>query len=121
MGMPVPSRRRHARIDLTGRPGFRIEFSSPADGGTFLDLPLQDVSLAGVSFALDGTLPGLELGSAIGNVTIHLGDTHVKGEIVVCHVTARRGLPPVCGTLFYPRTDKDLHDLKAKVIELDAC
>ena len=116
----VPSRRRHARVDVADDRDYRIEFRSPYDRDTRLDLQIQDLSLAGISFALDGILPGLEVGSTVPNVTLHLGPVRARGELLVCHVTARRGQPPMCGTLFYPRTDKDLAALKNAFTALDA-
>ena len=87
---------------------YRIEFSVPDAGVEDLNLQLKDLSLGGMSFLLGETSLGLEFGTHVEKVSVHLGEDTVHGDFVVVHLTPDERGDTVCGVLFYPATDADL-------------
>jgi hypothetical protein len=85
-----------------------VEFAYPNSGGRMLRLPLIDLSVAGMAFALDEDLPLLVRGARLSPVTLRVGECRIEGSCVVKHVTRRRASGFLCGAVFYPETEQDM-------------
>lgn len=112
MSSSTPCRRHHNRLDVAGDDRFCIDFTFPGPGGVDCRMQLNDLSVGGMSFELTRDLPGLEFGTQVENVRVHMGPRMVRGDFVVVHLTPSNGDLATCGVLFYPATDGDLLTLK---------
>ena len=104
--------RRDERHDLSTDLKARVEFDYPA--GKRWRLPLVDLSVAGLAFALDEGRPTMECGSHLSEVEIHIGETEMSGDLVILHVTRESDSRTVCGALFHPASQE--HQVKLKEI-----
>lgn len=102
-------RRRQARYPLGQETPASVEFRYPdgGDGRTFR-LGVADMSASGLGFYLEETLPDLEIGTTIQDVTFRYGDQEMALDLLVLHVTQHFAGDAICGCLIYPATDGDL-------------
>jgi hypothetical protein len=116
----TPSRRRQVRYDVSDAASAFVEFAHPPPNGPHLRLSLVDIGVSGIRFAYGEELSGLEVGSSVAPVTIHIGDCQMHGELVVMHLTPVSDAIVHCGALFYPSSDEELIKLKSVVAGLAA-
>jgi len=100
------SRRAAERYAVERQDAATVEFEH---AGRRLCLPVYNLSAAGVSFASreEADFADLEAGLQLRGAVVRLGDCHIRGELLVMHVSGR-GTGRICGALFYPATDGDL-------------
>jgi hypothetical protein len=119
-GTVVQCRRSARRFVLpNGSEGF-IDFDYPKPGEHHCEMPLKDLSNAGLSFVLIHELPGLAVGRTLQGVALRVDDRVVRGDLLICHLTSDEGPGAVCGGLFYPASDPDLIRLQDLLAELTA-
>jgi hypothetical protein len=107
--------RKQRRHDVTGSGNAWVELACPETGGRPHRLPLEDVSISGLSFTFEAELSGIENGASLTDVVVHLGGCNVRGEIVVMHVTPHSETRSLCGALFYAGSDGDLLKWKSAI------
>jgi len=113
-------RRKQRRQTTSGSGSAWIEITLPRPEGLKHRFALLDVSVSGLSFAVEEPLPGLESGADLGSVLVRLGDCEIHGELVVMHVTSQGQDRRVCGALFYAATDIDLLKWRAAIAGMEA-
>ena len=107
--MPVewsPDDRSHSRLPMNG-----CATASVAWGDGSHSYPLQDLSMAGISFQVAGpTVPGwLAVGRSIERVVVTIDNHLLHGDLVPAHVSPAAGGGFHVGARFYPATEID-HD-----------
>ena len=112
-------RRSHTRFRMPDDARATVEFVHPHPGGHHCCMKLRDISASGVSFFLAGDLPGLEVGDTIDRVTINIEGYELHGDLLVMRLTPDASRGAVCGALFYPRGDRNLHALNVLLDEMD--
>lgn len=115
-------RRTHPRFPLEPERAARVEFEFPKPGCGWSDMPLRDVSQAGLSFVLTHELPGLTVGDCIAQVQVHVDGRLIRGDLLVMHLSPNASAGAVCGALFYPVEDADVLSMRdlVRVLELQA-
>jgi len=113
----IACRRTQRRHPVAPGADTRVEFEYPP--GREWNEPLVDISVSGISFALDEVAPHLDCGTNVPRVRIAVGSCVMNGDLLVMHVTATGGRA-VCGALFYPATDDDLVKLKSVIAGIEA-
>ena len=73
---------------------------------------LVDVSVAGMTFALDSG-PRLDKGAVVTNATLHIGECVVDGELLVKHSEPVRNSRADVGCLFFPTSQLGEEKLSA--------
>jgi len=112
-------RRKTRRRPARGSQEAFVEWAPPGRVGELRRLPLIDISVSGLSFALGDELPGIENGSNLSNAVIRLGECEIHGDLVVMHLTAQTDTRTICGALFYAASDQDLLKLRSAVAGMD--
>lgn len=102
-----PNRRRHPRVSFAPDSEARVVFGYPYPGSHRCVMPLRDLSASGLSFTLNLDLPGLDAGHSIAEAELVVGKKVVRGELLVMRLTPGPYTGAVCGSLFYPREDRD--------------
>jgi hypothetical protein len=97
-----------------------IGFDYPRPGEHRCEMPLKDLSNAGISFVLTHELPGIEIGETLRRVALRVNSTVVRGDLLICHLTPGEEPGAVCGGLFYPASDRDVLRLRDLLAELNA-
>jgi len=120
MSQRTLSRRRQVRYDVSQAGGATVEFSFPHPGTEPLSFSLVDIGISGLRFAFGDELAGLEVGTAISEVTIRIGPCTMKGDIVAMHLTPVSDSVVHCGALFYPESEEELAKLKGVTAGLAA-
>ena len=106
MSMPSGrSTRRDPRHPLRRGAG-SVTFLDPRDKKTRSSSSLTNISIAGLTFELDGEAAGLEPGTMLSDATVQVGDCELHGDILVKCLVASEARSQV-GGLFYPSTDED--------------
>jgi hypothetical protein len=118
MAQKAPSTRRDPRFALPGGVGF-VEFECGGSDEGRLRADLVDVSVAGVTFHLDAG-PSIEKGAILSNVSAHLGDCVVEGELLVKHREPVGRSRLEVGCLFYPSSQLDEEKWSAVIAGLQA-
>jgi hypothetical protein len=113
-------RRSQRRHTAAGTNTAAIEFSYPQPEGRRYLFPLVDLSVSGVSFVFENELSGIEGGTALSDVRIHLGDCEILGDLVVMHVTENSATQWTCGALFYAASDTDLLKWRSAIAGIEA-
>lgn len=108
-------RRKTRRHPAGGSEEACVELSTPNRRGERCRLPLMDISVSGLSFVVGDELPGIEHGSDLSDAVIHLGETEIRGDLVVMHLTSETETRTICGALFYAASDEDLIKLRSAV------
>jgi len=108
-------RRETRRHPAKGSDEACVELSTPNRIGERFRLPLIDVSISGLSFAIGDELPGIENGTDLSDAVIHLGECAIHGDLVVMHLTPQTDTRTICGALFYAASDEDLLKLRSAV------
>jgi hypothetical protein len=120
MTTTITCRRKQRRHSAGGSDRAWVELAIAGKQDAPVRLPIVDISVAGLSFAVDGSPVALENGSEIPDVRIKLAGCEIRGELVVMHVTGRDDGQTVCGALFYAATDGDLLKLRSAVAGMEA-
>ena len=117
--MPTSTRcsRRDDRHVLSPDLKARVEFDYPT--GKRWSLRIVDFSVAGLSFALDSGRPQMECGSRLSEVTVHVGEHEVSGDLAILHVTRDPDAGTVCGALFHPATQEQQAALNAIITRVN--
>jgi hypothetical protein len=97
----------------------RVSFCYPNQDGTPIDQPLVDISVSGMSFALERELPLLSRGAVIAGVLVRIGDCEMRGKLLIKHVT-RNGSDVICGAVFYPASEIDMNKLNGMIAGISA-
>ena len=114
-------RRQQRRRATSGSDSTCVEIKFPQPEGRKYELALVDVSVSGLSFALEDELPGLESGTDLADVVVRMGgDCEIHGELVVMHVTPRGSGRWLCGALFFAATDTDLIKWRSAIAGVEA-
>ena len=92
MTTKIACRRRHRRHRMAPDGGARLEFRYPQPNGLAMSVALLDLSPSGFSFSLTEELHSLEPGVSIDGVTMKLGETEIRGDILVIHINIERGV-----------------------------
>jgi hypothetical protein len=108
MTTTTANRRKSRRHSARGSEEAFVELAWPERGSERRRLPLVDISISGLSFAIGDELPGIENGSCIPHALIRFGDCEIRGELVVMHLTPQTETRTICGALFYAASDQDL-------------
>ena len=112
-------RRRQPRYRLGPHSGTVVEFRFPeGEGGRNVRLPVADLSASGLGFLLDGSLPGIDLGTGIKGVTLCHRERRIAMDLLVLHITQDFAADPVCGCLIYPASETDLKQFKDLLADL---
>lgn len=115
MATITKNRRKVRRHRIAAEADVRIEFGFR---GRPLSLPVLDISVAGLSFAMLEELEGVDVGTCLSDAILRLGGKReLHGDLIVMHVTTERG---VIGALFYPATDEDLIRMKFVLAGIEA-
>ena len=96
-----------------------MEFDTEGPDGMRHRADLVEVSVSGVTFELDAG-PSFEKGAILSNVTLHIGDCIVEGELLVKHSEPTRKSRLELGCLFYPSSQLDEEKLSAVLAGLQA-
>ena len=113
-------RRTQQRHTAVGTHSASIELSYPQPKGKRYLLELVDLSVSGLSFVFEDELSGIEGGTSLSDVRIHLGDCEIQGDLVVMHVTERSATQWTCGALFYAASDTDLLKWRSAIAGIEA-
>jgi hypothetical protein len=106
-------RRRQPRYRLGPHSPAVLEFRFPeGDNGQDLRLVVADLSASGLGFILEGSLPGIGLGTGIKGATLCYGERRIAMDLLVLHITQDFAADAVCGCLIYPTSDADLREFK---------
>jgi hypothetical protein len=112
--------RRSARRHAFPESEATIDFDYPRPGEHRCEMPLKDVSNAGISFVLTHELPGVEIGETLRRIALRINGHVVRGDVLICHLTPGDEPGAVCGGLFYPASDPDLLRLQDLLAELNS-
>jgi hypothetical protein len=110
-------RRKNRRYQLSHNLEPTIEFNHPGPNGVLYNLPVVDLSNAGFAFRINDELTGLEAGSNVDGVVLHMGDIRIEGDLVVIRITPGQ---LTCGALFYPSSDENLLKLRSLITGIRA-
>ena len=113
-------RRTQQRHTAVGTNTASIELSFPQPEGRRYLLPLVDLSVSGLSFVFEEELAGIENGTALSDVRVHLGNCEIQGDLVVMHITERSSTQWTCGALFYAAGDTDLLKWRSAIAGIEA-
>jgi hypothetical protein len=97
-----------------------IEFDYPRPGEHRCEMPLRDLSNAGISFVLTHELPGIAIGETLREIALRVNGRVICGDVLICHLTPGGEPGTVCGGLFYPASDPDLLQLQDLLDELNS-
>lgn len=120
MATRTACRRKARRFPVTAAQNVWVEFDHPSEVGRPHRLPLVDISVAGISFAVTDELPPMDSGASLPGIVIHVEGCDIRGEMLILHVTPVSGHGTVCGALFYPADDTELLKLKSVVSGIQA-
>jgi hypothetical protein len=120
MATTTTCRRTQRRHTAAGTHSAAIEVSYPQPEGKRFLLPLVDLSVSGLSFVFEDELAGIESGTALSDIRIHLGDCEIQGDLVVMHVTERSATQWTCGALFYAASDTDLLKWRSAIAGIES-
>ena len=98
----------------------RVRFHHPDEDDQVHECPLVDISVAGLSFALDRKIPGIERGCKIRNVRLSIRGIQFHGLLLVMSVMPYQRRPDHVGAVFYPSTESDLELLNRAIVSLDS-
>jgi len=116
MGTQIRAIQRDRRYQVLRPEKAFIEFSH---GRRDWRVDLNDVSVAGLSFSTDGDIPGVDAGARLESVELHVGDCHIRGAVIVRHVTAYDDGTTHFGGVFYPAEEDDLLKLNGVLGGID--
>ncbi len=103
---------RHSRRHAVDRPEQTYaELCHPSPGGAIYRLPLLNISLHGVSFLAPPELAEVSVGARLDELVLRVGLLEIRGEMTLCHVTAKPDGRNVCGGRFHPVRDSDRRKL----------
>jgi hypothetical protein len=119
MSRKVACRRTQRRFSISQTASAFVELEYPPSSGNRLKLPLVDISVSGLSFRFTDELAGIDSGTSLGPVKIHVGNCEMSGEFLIMHVTPESAFRTICGALFYPTSDDDLIKLKSVVAGIE--
>ncbi|HEX5042411.1 MAG TPA: hypothetical protein VFV75_05870 [Candidatus Polarisedimenticolaceae bacterium] len=112
-------RRRQPRYRLGPNSRAVLEFRFPeGENGQDLRLVVADLSASGLGFILDGSMPGMDLGTGIKGATLCYGERRIAMDLLVLHVTQDFAADAICGCLVYPASDTDLRGFKDLLAEM---
>jgi len=89
--------------DLDGR----IAFHYPNAEGRRITASLLDLSIAGLSFALDHELPLIVRGARIEGAVLLVADREIEGNVRIMYCSRDEAGPAIYGGIFYPATERD--------------
>ncbi len=112
MPIQVKNRRRQRRYSFPREYSASVEFRHESAADETLTMGLRDVSGAGLSFAIERDLPGLDIGDCLSGVTLRLGPNVIVGDLLVMHLSPDSKQGAVCGGLFYPDSDEGIRVLQ---------
>jgi hypothetical protein len=78
-------------------------------------LPLRDISLAGVSFAIQRAPSGMHRFALLPEIVLHVDGLVIEGDLLIAHITPDDERF-ICGGTFHPLTDEDAAKL-ARALE----
>ncbi len=117
----MPTLVKHHREEPRSRiPGFEdaeIEFTGP--DGTAHKRPLIELSVSGGSFQVPERIPGLEVGTTIGDSVIRVGEFKIRVNFVIRRVTRDDGKGYEYGVQLYTMNDQDRNDMAALISRLE--
>jgi hypothetical protein len=119
MTVAQANRRKSKRHSAKDSEEAYVELAVQDRNGDRCRLPLMDISISGLSFAIGDELPGIDSGATLPDVVIHLGACEIRGELVVMHLTPQSETRTVCGALFYATDDQDLIKLRSAVAGME--
>ena len=111
MAQKARTMRRDPRVAVSGGKAF-VEFDADGSHGARCRAELVEVSVAGMTFELEAG-PQFRKGAVVANVTVHIGDCVVAGELLVKHSEPVRKSKIEVGCLFYPSSQFDEEKLSA--------
>lgn len=117
---PGECRRSHRRHRVRGGEGCTVTFHFPDPSGHRCEMPLHDLSDAGLSVVLAHELPGLEVGDQLEGAKVSVGTRSFRGDLLVMHVTPAPEAGATFGALFFPESDADLLTLRRVIADLEA-
>ena len=122
MSVRTATRRKQQRHWIRRHGESCVEFKHPGPNGRPYRLPLVNVSIAGISFALDGhdDLALIEPGTRVEGASIHIETCELRGDLVMMHITPGTDQRGMCGALFYPASDSDLIKLRSVIAGMEA-
>ena len=121
MSVRTASRRRQRRYPVSLDKAAAVEFEYPCPNGRSYRLQLLNLSVSGLSFALENhdDLALLDAGTTISDGTVHIGDCKIRGDLVLMHLTPDKFSRGICGALFYPASDTDLVQYRGVVAGME--
>ncbi len=116
------TRRHHQRYSIGRVEADYVEFEFPHVNGRPYRLPLVNISMAGISFALSDhdELALLDPGTMISPAVVRLDACEIRGDMVLMHLTPDAHSHGLCGALFYPASDTDLIKLRSVIAGMGA-
>ena len=88
-------------------------------GGRFKQ-SVQEISETGFSFVLGEAGPKLELDSEVSDVCLRVGESELRGDIKVVHLTTTSENATVCGVAFQPESAAERARLEQVLARIDA-
>jgi hypothetical protein len=122
MSVRTASRRRQRRYTIGLDKSATVEFEYPSPNGRPYRMKLVNISVSGLSFALDDhdDLALLDAGTTIPDGTVQIGDCTLRGDLMLMHLTPDELSRGMCGALFYPSSDTDLVKLRCVIAGMEA-
>ena len=122
MTVRTASRRRQRRYTIRRDKSACVEFEYPSPNGRPYRLPLLNISISGISFALEDSdeLALFDSGATIPEVTVRIGECLIRGDLVLMHLTPDERSHGMCGALFYPGSDTGLIKLRSVIAGMEA-
>jgi len=112
--------RRDPRVSIFSPGSAWVEIAYPAAAGRRIRLPLLELSVSGLSFALEGDLPLVTRGAHFEAIVVRVGECELQGALVVKHVTDGGPGRISCGGMFYPKGVPDLLKLNGVIAGAEA-
>jgi hypothetical protein len=81
---------------------------------------MLDLSVAGLSFMVEESVPALEVGTRIENAVVRIAECEMQGHLVIRHVTGQADMTTHYGAIFYPRDESDLLKLNGVLAGIEA-
>ncbi len=112
----VKNRREEPRSRISGFQNAEIEFTGP--DGTAHKWPLVELSVNGGSFQLPERIPDLEVGAAVTGAVIRVGESEIRVNFIIRHVTHGDGNAYEYGVQLYTMSEQDRNEIAALSLQL---
>ncbi len=118
MPVQIENRRWNPRSRIPNFQDAEIEFTGP--DGTAHKRPLIELSVSGGSFLLAERILGLEVGTTVEDSVIRFGESEIRVNFSIRHVTHDDGKGYECGVQFYKMSARDRNEMVALISRLEA-